>query len=115
VEMLTRLDPPIPINTPKGSALAHFIIDYGIEHNLCWVVFQDETGECWTWDNKDIRAQKNITIGRTMDKPFWETKNPKSKPKKLTPSKKASAKRMAKAAGRPYPNLVDNARAARKK
>ena len=37
------------------------------------------------------------------------------KPKKLSSSKKASAKAMAKAAGRPYPNLVDNMRAARKK
>ena len=36
-------------------------------------------------------------------------------PKKLSPAKKASAKAAAKAAGRPYPNLVDNMRAARKK
>ena len=31
--------------------------------------------------------------------------------KKLTPAKKAKAKAAAKAAGRPYPNLVDNMRA----
>ena len=36
-------------------------------------------------------------------------------PKKLTAAKKAKAKAIAKAAGRPYPNLVDNMRAARKK
>lgn len=48
-------------------------------------------------------------------KPVWEKKRPKSlgKPKKLTPEKKASAKAAAKKAGRPYPNLVDNMRAAR--
>ena len=47
----------------------------------------------------------------------WDKKRPKSlgKPKALSPAKKASAKAMAKAAGRPYPNLVDNMRAARKK
>jgi hypothetical protein len=47
----------------------------------------------------------------------WDKKRPKSlgEPKELTPSKKAKAKAMAKAAGRPYPNLVDNMRAARKK
>ena len=47
----------------------------------------------------------------------WDKKRPKSlgKPKPLSPAKKASAKAMAKAAGRPYPNLVDNMRAARKK
>lgn len=47
----------------------------------------------------------------------WDKKRPKGlgAPKKLTPAKKTKAKAMAKAAGRPYPNLVDNMRAARKK
>ena len=47
----------------------------------------------------------------------WEKPRPKGlgKPKALSSAKKASAKAMAKAAGRPYPNLVDNMRAARKK
>ena len=47
----------------------------------------------------------------------WDKNRPKSlgKPKALSPAKKSSAKAMAKAAGRPYPNLVDNMRAARKK
>jgi hypothetical protein len=50
-------------------------------------------------------------------KPVWDKERPKKlgKPKKLSAKKKASAKRMAKTAGRPYPNLVDNMRAARKK
>jgi hypothetical protein len=48
-------------------------------------------------------------------KAFWDTKNPKEKSKKLTPAQKTAAKAKAKAAGRPYPNLVDNAAAARKK
>ena len=47
--------------------------------------------------------------------PFWNTKNPKTKSKKLTPAQKAAAKARAKAAGRPYPNLIDNAAASRKK
>jgi hypothetical protein len=33
----------------------------------------------------------------------------------LTPAQKARAKARAKAAGRPYPNLVDNAAARKKK
>jgi hypothetical protein len=47
----------------------------------------------------------------------WDKPRPKGlgKPKKMSPAKKASAKAMAKAAGRPYPNLVDNMRAARSK
>jgi hypothetical protein len=46
----------------------------------------------------------------------WDKPRPKGlgKPKKLSTAKKASAKAMAKAAGRPYPNLVDNMRAAKK-
>ena len=50
-----------------------------------------------------------------MKKPVWETKDPTKGDKKLTSKQKASAKAMAKAAGRPYPNLVDNMRAGRKK
>ena len=49
-----------------------------------------------------------------MAKPFWETKNPKKESKKLTTSQKTSAKARAKKAGRPYPNLVNNAAAARR-
>jgi hypothetical protein len=46
---------------------------------------------------------------------FWDKKNPKEKSKTLTPAQKAAAKARARAAGRPYPNLVDNAAASRKK
>jgi len=46
---------------------------------------------------------------------FWDTKNPKKKSKTLTPAQKTAAKARAKAAGRKYPNLVDNAAVARKK
>jgi hypothetical protein len=46
----------------------------------------------------------------------WDKPRPKGlgKPKKLSSDKKSKAKAMAKAAGRPYPNLVDNMRAAKK-
>lgn len=65
MKRMLRIDPPLPILTPKGPGLAHFLLDYGVEHHLQWVVFQDETGECWTWQNPDVRAQPNITMGRT--------------------------------------------------
>lgn len=47
----------------------------------------------------------------------WDKSRPEGlgKSKKLSPSKKASAKKAAAMAGRPYPNLVDNMRAARSK
>jgi hypothetical protein len=50
-----------------------------------------------------------------MAKKVWETPNPKKKSTPLSPSDKASAKAAAKKAGRKYPNLVDNMRAAQKK
>ena len=48
--------------------------------------------------------------------PPWKEANPRKeagrKLKKLSPAKKVAAKRSAKKAGRRYPNLVDNMRAA---
>jgi len=50
-------------------------------------------------------------------KPIWDKKRPADlgESKELSSKRKASAKAMAKSAGRPYPNLVDNMRAAKKK
>lgn len=60
-------------------------------------------------DNTDFTQYKN---GGEV----WEKDRPKKlgKSKKLSPAKKAAAKAVAKAAGRSYPNLVDNMRMARK-
>ena len=50
-------------------------------------------------------------------KPVWDKARPKSlgESKPLSAKAKSSAKAAAKAAGRPYPNLVDNMRAAAKR
>jgi hypothetical protein len=58
-------------------------------------------------DNTDFTQYKN---GGEV----WEKPNPKKKSTPLSPAKKSAAKAAAKAAGRPYPNLVDNMRMARK-
>lgn len=42
-------------------------------------------------------------------KAFWDKPNPKKKSSPLTASQKKAAMARAKKAGRPYPNLVDNA------
>jgi hypothetical protein len=47
-------------------------------------------------------------------KAFWDKKNPNKTSTKLTSAQKVAAKASAKAAGRKYPNLVDNAAVARK-
>jgi hypothetical protein len=61
-QVIIQLSPPIPVITPKGKAMAHLVIDYGMEADLVWVCFQDQTGECWSWVNKDIKLQPNITF-----------------------------------------------------
>ena len=44
-----------------------------------------------------------------LDEAVWDKPNPnKGEGNKMTSSQRAEAKRRAKAAGRPYPNLVDN-------
>jgi len=66
-------------------------------------------GGHYCWGGKAMKKAKGGKV-----KAFWETKNPKKESKQLTASQKASAKARAKKAGRVYPNLVDNAAAARR-
>lgn len=61
---MLQLDPPLPLNTPKGEGIAHVLIDYGPESDLYWTVFITATGEIWTFSNRDVRASKNVTLGR---------------------------------------------------
>ena len=62
--MLVQLSPPLHMETPKGPGLAHFVIDYGPESDLQWVVFMDADGACWTVPNPEIRLSFNWTMGR---------------------------------------------------
>lgn len=48
-------------------------------------------------------------------KKVWNTADPTKTDKKLSPDQKSKAKAAAKKAGRPYPNLVDNMNAAKKR
>jgi hypothetical protein len=63
--MIKQLNPPIPVHVlNRGNGIAHAIIDYGAEFDLLWVVFMNDTTECWTVSNKEIRAQFNQSLGR---------------------------------------------------
>lgn len=48
-----------------------------------------------------------------MNKQFWDKKNPKKKSMPLSDKQKKMARDRAAKAGRKYPNLVDNAWAAK--
>jgi hypothetical protein len=66
---MLQLNPPIPMNTPKGEGFAHILIDYGPESDLYWTVLITATGEIWTYANRYVRASKNITLGRIDPSP----------------------------------------------
>ena len=74
--MITQLNPPLPLHTPKGTGWAHFVLDHGVESDLMWVVFLDEDGACWTIPNSEIRMAWNWSLGR---------RNPDDKPKSGAP------------------------------
>ena len=61
---MLQLDPALPVVTPKGKAMAHVLIDYGLEHDLLWVCFQEADRQIWTYRNLDVLADSNITFGR---------------------------------------------------
>ena len=71
-----------------------------------------------------LKMPKGVRKARRDDTDFteyakggqvWDKPRPKGlgAPKPLSSAKKSKAKAAAKAAGRPYPNLVDNMRAAK--
>ena len=64
--MFTQLDPTIPMATSKGDGLAFAVIDYGIEHDLLWVVALDDSGEIWCVPNSEVRVAANWSIGRRI-------------------------------------------------
>lgn len=61
--MMMQLNPPLPVRTRDGDAMAHIVVDYGPDFDLIFVCF-GQNGEIWSWRNQDIRAQPNITFGR---------------------------------------------------
>jgi hypothetical protein len=63
---MLQLNPPIPVWTEKGTGQAWLVVDYGAEHHLMWTVAMDYSGEVWTFSNPEIRAQWNVTLGRTL-------------------------------------------------
>lgn len=64
--MILQLNPSIPLDTPKGKGLAILVESLSEEHNLQWTVIIDATREIWTFQNPQVRAQKNITMGRLV-------------------------------------------------
>lgn len=66
---MLQLDPAIPVMAfvcgRWQKATSHGWLDYGVEADFMHICFSDEDGEIWILRNKYVRAQINITIGRT--------------------------------------------------
>ena len=69
--MFMQLNPPLPLETPKGKAWAVAMIDYGPQWDLQWVTFIHATGECWTWLNRDVRGEDNLTFHLPKPTPMY--------------------------------------------
>jgi hypothetical protein len=75
--MLLQLNPAIPLwHVEKGNFLAHLVHDYGIESEILFTGIVEATGEIWTFNNKVLRGQKNITMGREFKNE--DSKNPRA-------------------------------------
>lgn len=62
--MILEITQLIWLQTPKGQGIAKFLIDYGPESDLYWVVFVSDSKEIWTFANYDVKLCDNITLGR---------------------------------------------------
>ena len=64
---MLQLNPPLWLETPKGTGLAHLVTWDSLEHSIYWTVAitdGEHAGECWTYENEQIRFTKNVTAGR---------------------------------------------------
>ena len=62
--MLVQLHTPVPLDTPRGPAFAHLVIDYGSEFHLIWVCFLNATGAVLVLSKPGSEiAEANPTMG----------------------------------------------------
>lgn len=62
-QSIIQLSPPLWVYTPLGEGWALFLIDYGMNHNTCWVVALNKTRRMKHFDSNDIRLAENQTYG----------------------------------------------------
>jgi hypothetical protein len=62
---MLQLNPTMPIIRVSDGMKGYvfIVIDYSQEHDLLYVCAMDN-GEIWTLNNKTIRVQNNISLGR---------------------------------------------------
>jgi len=73
---MLQLNPTIPItrNIDNMKGYAFLVIDYSQEHDLLFTCAMDN-GEIWTYSNKEIKIQENISLNRRTDTPLKDNYN----------------------------------------
>lgn len=66
--MFHQLTEKFYLETPKGDAIAYFVIDEGRDQDLYWGCFVEATRECWIFRNPEVRLSRNFTMA--LDRPF---------------------------------------------
>jgi hypothetical protein len=78
-------------------------------YTKCWPGHHAEGTKKSAVTGKQVRnCVTNEDFDQIDEKEVWDTPNPKKTHHKLSPQQVSRAKARARAAGRPYPNLVDN-------
>lgn len=67
--MIHEIRQVIWLDTPKGLALAKFMIDRGVDSDLEWVTVLNDTGQILSFDNSEVQVTKSFTLGRRVG---WE-------------------------------------------
>lgn len=64
---MLQLNPTLPIIRVSDGmkGFAFLVIDYSQEHDILYSCIMDN-GEIWTLSNREIRAQENVSLGRTL-------------------------------------------------
>lgn len=75
------------LDTPKGQALAKFIVDRGVDSDLEWITVLQETGQVLSFDNSEVLVCKSFTLGRRTD---WSEFHYGEAPKKPKSPRKGS-------------------------
>lgn len=64
---MIQLDPVLWLWTPKGVGVAHLATWASPEQSIYWTVFitdGEHAGEIYTFENEQVRAHWNLTLGR---------------------------------------------------
>jgi hypothetical protein len=61
--MILQLNPPIPVETEHGPGIALILIDYGTEHNSCFLVAIHKSREIKHYQSSQLKIAVNFTFG----------------------------------------------------